>query len=80
VGEDRGVFWRATRPLSDGNGNPPPGWGNPFQEGRLAFERVPGLRAVAIAGPSIDPATLPVVEGLEVRGYVHELYRHLRRS
>lgn len=32
-----GVFWRATRPLSDGNGNPPPGWGNPFQQGTLTL-------------------------------------------
>ncbi len=43
----------------------------------LARERVPGLRTVAVAGPRIDPATLPVVDGLEVRGYVHELYRLL---
>jgi predicted glycosyltransferase len=42
-----------------------------------ARERVPGLRAVAVAGPRIDPATLAPFEGLEVRGYVHELYRHL---
>ena len=39
-----------------------------------AREHVPGLRMV---GPRIDPARLPRVEGLEVRGYVHELYRHL---
>jgi hypothetical protein len=32
-----GTFWRATRPLSDGNGNPPPGWGNPFQDGTLTL-------------------------------------------
>jgi pimeloyl-ACP methyl ester carboxylesterase/predicted glycosyltransferase len=43
----------------------------------LAQARVPELRTVAVAGPRIDPATLPAVEGLEVRGYVHELYRHL---
>ncbi|MDX6519278.1 MAG: hypothetical protein QOF50_2124, partial [Gaiellaceae bacterium] len=42
-----------------------------------ARERIPGLRAVAVTGPRIDPASLPPVEGLEVRGYVHELYRHL---
>ena len=42
----------------------------------LARERVPGLRTVAVAGPRIDPASLPRSEGLEVRGYVHELYRH----
>jgi predicted glycosyltransferase len=43
----------------------------------LARERVPGLRTVAVAGPRIDPASLPHADGLEVRGYVHELYRHL---
>lgn len=32
-----GTFWRAVKPLSDGNGNPPPGWGNPFQQGTLTF-------------------------------------------
>jgi pimeloyl-ACP methyl ester carboxylesterase/predicted glycosyltransferase len=42
-----------------------------------ARERVPGLRMVAVAGPRIDPDTLPQVDGLEVRGYVHELYKHL---
>jgi|SRR5579884_2112697 len=31
------TFWRATPPLSDGRGNPPAGWGNPFQEGTLVF-------------------------------------------
>ena len=40
-------------------------------------DRVPGLRTVVVTGPRIDPATLPAVEGVEVRGYVHELYRHL---
>jgi pimeloyl-ACP methyl ester carboxylesterase/predicted glycosyltransferase len=43
----------------------------------LARERVPGLRTVAVAGPRIDPASLPRAEALELRGYVHELYRHL---
>ena len=42
-----------------------------------AKERVPALRMVVVAGPRIDPATLPQHEGLEVRAYVHELYRHL---
>jgi hypothetical protein len=30
-----GTFWRAKHPLSDGSGNPPAGWGNPFQLGTL---------------------------------------------
>jgi predicted glycosyltransferase len=42
-----------------------------------AKERVPGLRMVVVAGPRIDPDALPAAEGLEVRRYVHELYRHL---
>jgi len=43
----------------------------------LARERVPGLRAVVVAGPRIDPSGLPRVAGVEVLGYVHELHRHL---
>src|SRR5262249_14945757 len=42
-----------------------------------AAERVPGLRMVVVAGPRIDPSTLPSMEGLEVVPYVHNLYRHL---
>ena len=42
----------------------------------LAREQVPGLEMLAVTGPRIDPASLPRVEGLEVRGYVHELWRH----
>jgi pimeloyl-ACP methyl ester carboxylesterase/predicted glycosyltransferase len=38
---------------------------------------VPELRMVVVAGPRIDPRSLPQQEGLEVRAYVHELYRHL---
>ncbi len=38
---------------------------------------VPNLRMIVIAGPRIDPASLPSAAGLEVRAYVHELYRHL---
>jgi predicted glycosyltransferase len=42
-----------------------------------AKERVPDLRMIVVAGPRIDPASLPHHDGLEVRAYVHELYRHL---
>ena len=38
---------------------------------------VPGLRMIVVAGPRIDPASLPGHDGLEVRAYVHDLYRHL---
>ncbi|MGH2805670.1 MAG: alpha/beta fold hydrolase [Actinomycetota bacterium] len=45
-----------------------------FDEAR---RKVPELRMVVVAGPRIDPESLPRVEGLEVRPYVHNLYRHL---
>lgn len=42
-----------------------------------AKQRVPELRMIVVAGPRIDPRSLPKVDGIEVRGYVYELYRHL---
>jgi predicted glycosyltransferase len=42
-----------------------------------AKRAVPELRMIVVAGPRIDPASLPVADGLEVRAYVHNLYRHL---
>ncbi|MGZ4250218.1 MAG: alpha/beta fold hydrolase [Solirubrobacteraceae bacterium] len=42
-----------------------------------AKERIPALRMIVVAGPRIDPASLPSHEGLEVVPYVHNLYRHL---
>ena len=42
-----------------------------------AKRRAPALRMVVVTGPRIDPASLPTHEGLEVRAYVHQLYRHL---
>jgi UDP:flavonoid glycosyltransferase YjiC (YdhE family) len=38
---------------------------------------VPDLRMVVVAGPRIDPEALPRHEGLEVRAFVPDLYRHL---
>jgi pimeloyl-ACP methyl ester carboxylesterase len=38
---------------------------------------VPELRMVVVAGPRIDPESLPQLDGLEIQAYVHELYRHL---
>jgi predicted glycosyltransferase len=40
----------------------------------------PGAQCVAVAGPRIDPASLPQSPGLEVRGYVQCLYEHLAVS
>jgi pimeloyl-ACP methyl ester carboxylesterase/predicted glycosyltransferase len=42
-----------------------------------AARRIPGLRMILVTGPRIDPESLATTEGLEVRGYVHDLYRHL---
>jgi pimeloyl-ACP methyl ester carboxylesterase/predicted glycosyltransferase len=42
-----------------------------------AKDRVPELRMIVVTGPRIDPATLPSAAGLELRAYVHNLYRHL---
>ena len=38
---------------------------------------VPELRMIVVAGPRIDPESLPQQDGLEVVAYVHNLYRHL---
>jgi pimeloyl-ACP methyl ester carboxylesterase/predicted glycosyltransferase len=45
-----------------------------------AKKLIPELRMVVVAGPRIDPASLPSGDGLEVRAYVHNLYRHLAAS
>jgi pimeloyl-ACP methyl ester carboxylesterase/predicted glycosyltransferase len=42
-----------------------------------AKRAVPELRMIVVTGPRIDPASVPPADGLDVRGYVHELYRHL---
>jgi pimeloyl-ACP methyl ester carboxylesterase/predicted glycosyltransferase len=43
---------------------------------------IPELRMIVVTGPRIDPESLTAagaaaLEGLELRGYVHDLYRHL---
>ena len=38
---------------------------------------VPELRMIVVAGPRIDPGTLPAADGLEIRPYVHDLHHHL---
>jgi pimeloyl-ACP methyl ester carboxylesterase/predicted glycosyltransferase len=43
----------------------------------LAKRAVPELRMIVVAGPRIDPASLPSSAGLEVRAFVPDLYRHL---
>jgi pimeloyl-ACP methyl ester carboxylesterase/predicted glycosyltransferase len=43
----------------------------------LAQQAVPKLRMVVVAGPRIDPASLPSLPGVQVRPYVDQLYEHL---
>jgi hypothetical protein len=31
-----GTYFVADQPLDDGQGNPPPGWGNPYQSGTVS--------------------------------------------
>lgn len=40
----------------------------------LARARLPELRFLVVTGPRIDPGSLPAVEGVELRGYVPDLY------
>jgi predicted glycosyltransferase len=43
----------------------------------LVKARVPETRMIVVAGPRIDPGSLPEHPGLQVEGYVERLYRHL---
>jgi predicted glycosyltransferase len=42
-----------------------------------AARRMTGLRMIAVAGPRIDPASLDAPPGVEVVGFIPDLYRHL---
>ena len=42
-----------------------------------ARELVPGLRMIVVAGPRIAPESLPSADGVEVVGYLPDLFRHL---
>jgi pimeloyl-ACP methyl ester carboxylesterase/predicted glycosyltransferase len=42
-----------------------------------AKRQVPALRMIIVTGPRLDPTSFPQHEGLEVRGFIHQLYRHL---
>jgi len=42
-----------------------------------AARRIAGLRMIAVAGPRIAPESLAAPAGVEVRGFVPNLYRHL---
>jgi predicted glycosyltransferase len=42
-----------------------------------ARQLVPQLRMIVVAGPRIDPSSLPAAAGIEIRPYVHDLQGHL---
>jgi predicted glycosyltransferase len=48
-----------------------------IQAAPAARQAVPGLRIVVVAGPRVDPAALPKASGVDVRGYVPDLFEHL---
>lgn len=43
----------------------------------LAVERCPSLRMIVVAGPRIDPRSLPSVPGIEVYGLVADLHQRM---
>jgi pimeloyl-ACP methyl ester carboxylesterase/UDP:flavonoid glycosyltransferase YjiC (YdhE family) len=43
----------------------------------LVSREQPDARCIVVAGPRLDPASLPHQERLETRGYIHNLYEHL---
>lgn len=43
----------------------------------LIRRELPQARMVLVCGPNIDPASLTLGDGVEARGYVPDLYRHL---
>jgi len=43
----------------------------------LVAARVSGLRMVLVAGPRIDPGSLDVPQGIDCRGMVPQLWRHM---
>jgi Glycosyltransferase family 28 C-terminal domain len=43
----------------------------------IARKQIGDLRMIAVAGPRIDPASLPAHDGLEARGYVPDLHSQL---
>jgi UDP-N-acetylglucosamine:LPS N-acetylglucosamine transferase len=46
----------------------------------LARREIPGLRMVLVCGPRLDPKAVQVPDGIEVKGYVANLYEHFAAS
>jgi UDP-N-acetylglucosamine:LPS N-acetylglucosamine transferase len=43
----------------------------------LIIEKLPSLRMILVCGPLLSPDSIKAPEGVEVRGYVPELFKHL---
>jgi UDP:flavonoid glycosyltransferase YjiC (YdhE family) len=43
----------------------------------LLRERIPDLHMVMVCGPRIDPDSVHTADGIDVKGYLHNLYEHL---
>lgn len=48
-----GVWWQ-TAPLDDGNANPPDGWGNPYDAGRLVVDTETTATYTSEAGTAVE--------------------------
>ncbi|MGH3384610.1 MAG: alpha/beta fold hydrolase [Nocardioidaceae bacterium] len=44
---------------------------------RYLRKEIPEARMLMVTGPRIDPREVPDVDGMDKRGYVHDLFRHL---
>jgi hypothetical protein len=58
-----GRWWNAEPPQSDGNGNPPPGWGNPHQPGVVVLVTEDTLRFTGDEGQRADFVPRPQDQG-----------------
>lgn len=43
----------------------------------LLKKDIPDLKMVLVCGPTLDPKTMPTIDGMEVKGYVPNLYQHM---
>ncbi|HVL90736.1 MAG TPA: alpha/beta fold hydrolase [Actinomycetota bacterium] len=43
----------------------------------IAKQKIPGLKMLVVAGPRINPVSLPAHDGMEVRAFVPDLYRQM---
>lgn len=58
-----GRWWNADPPQSDGNANPPPGWGNPYQEGVIVLAAEDRLEFTGDQGQRADFSPRPAEQG-----------------